>query len=70
MQKKQLNAKVEENFNLKQLIETKRKENEKIMKKLQAIEDQFNIKCEEVESLHKEVKELKLAMSNRSKGDN
>jgi len=34
MQKKQLNAKVEENFNLKQLIETKRKENEKIMKKL------------------------------------
>lgn len=36
-----LNAKVEENFTLKEIIDTKRKENEKLHKKMQAVEDMF-----------------------------
>ena len=69
-QRKEMNSKAEENFNLKNIIEAKRKEGEKNFKKLVALEDQHQVKMQELDTINRDFKETKNKLSMQIKFDN
>ena len=69
-QRKEMNSKAEENFNLKNIIEAKRKEGEKNLKKLVALEDQHQVKMQELDTINRDFKETKNKLSMQIKFDN
>lgn len=68
--KKQLNQKIEENFSLKQTIDLKRTENEKLKKKLEATQDMFTNRKMELEDAKRDLKEAQQQINMKTKNEN
>lgn len=62
-----MNAKIEENFSLKQIIDQKRVENEKMKKRLEALEDQYANRKNDLDSAMRDLKEIQQQMMTRNK---
>lgn len=59
-QKKLLNAKMEENFSLKNIIDTKRVESDKLKKRHETLEDQYQARKGEFDGALRDLKEAQL----------